>query len=74
MTTNPAHAEIKRLHTVNRELLASHNELLVMLNRIHAMIEANAEADLWSMFDEIGCLIAKARGDYIPDNDERTAP
>ena len=69
-----AKREIHRLHAVNRSLLATHDKMLAMLDRIHAQME---QYENWPrstpLFDEIGCLIAEAKGEYDPDDERSTS-
>ncbi|SHH04794.1 hypothetical protein [Bradyrhizobium erythrophlei] len=46
------------------------DKLVSMLDSIHTIMDSEKEARyLIPHFDEIGCLIAEARGEYTPDDD-----
>lgn len=44
-------------------------KMLAMLDRIHARIDEGVEVDSDDLFNEIGCLIAEAKGEYDPEEE-----
>lgn len=47
----------------------AYSDMLAMLDRIHVMIEYGEDVNSAGLFDEIGCLIAQARGEYVIDGE-----
>jgi hypothetical protein len=61
---NIAVTEIDRL----QKSAAMCGKLIAMLDRVHQILDTEKEARyLVPLFDEIGCLIAEARGEYDPN-------
>jgi hypothetical protein len=51
---------------VRPEVVTIVDDLVAMLDRIHAQLDIDYGDNIMSMFNEIGCLIAKAKGEYSP--------